>query len=94
MQNLQAQNFGCQELSLTDTHDINGGLLDLGFLKIDLMNADGVINLGVAIDPNSVGLPGGGGGIPGVGGLGNLLAPVTGLLNGLLGNLGGVVNPL
>ncbi|WP_120517633.1 hypothetical protein [Chitinophaga barathri] len=91
MQNLQPQLFGCQELSQADAHDINGGLIDLGFLKIDLVNADGKINLGITIDPNGLGgLPGGGG----TGGLGNILSPVTNLLNSLLGGLGGVVNPL
>lgn len=91
MQNLQSNNYGCQELDLQTTRDINGGLIDLGFLKIDLANTNGKINVSLTVDPNGLtSLPGSGG----TGGLGNLLSPVTNLLNSLLGGLGGIALPL
>ncbi|MGX5818293.1 hypothetical protein ACWKWU_08870 [Chitinophaga lutea] len=93
MENLQVQQFGCQELDTTVAKDINGG-----FLGLSLMNTNGKITVGAQLDTNALlsslslpGLPGsGGGGLPGLGGLNNLLAPVTNLLNSLLGNLGGL----
>lgn len=89
MENLQAQHYGCQELDTTVAKDINGG-----FLGLSITNVDGKITVGGQLDTNALlssvpGLPGtgGGGSLPGLGGLTNLLAPVTNLLNGLLGGL-------
>ncbi len=89
MENLQVQQFGCQELDTTTAKEVNGGFLSLG-----LTNNNGQITVGVQLDTNALlgslpGLPGTGGGLPGLGGLGALLAPVTNLLNSLLGGLGG-----
>ncbi|WP_126244669.1 hypothetical protein [Chitinophaga rhizosphaerae] len=89
MENLQVQNFGCQELDATTAQEVNGGFLSLG-----LNNVNGKITLGAQLDTNALlgslpGLPGTGGGLPGLGGLGDLLSPVTNLLNSLLGGLGG-----
>ena len=89
MENLQVHNYGCQELDATTTREVNGGFLSLG-----ITNVNGKITIGGQLDTNALlsslpGLPGTGGGIPGVGGLGSLLAPVTNLLNSLLGGLGG-----
>jgi hypothetical protein len=85
MESLQAHNYGCQELDATTAKDVNGGLLGLS-----LTNVDGKITVGAQLDLSGLtsGLPGGGS-LPGLGGLGNLLAPVTNLLNSLLGGLGG-----
>ena len=88
MENLQAHNYGCQELNAADVKDVNGG-----FFLLSLTNTNGKITAGAQLDTNALTsglpLPGGGGGLPGLGGLGSLLAPVTNLLNGLLGGLGG-----
>ncbi len=61
MENLQAHNYGCQELDAVTAKEVNGGL--------DL---------------------------PGTGGLGNILSPVTNLLTGLLGStgLGNLLTPV
>ena len=91
MQKLESNNYGCQELDLQTASDVNGGLIDLGFLKLDFTNTNGKINVGITVDPNGLtNLPGGGG----TGGLGNLLSPVTNLLNSLLGGLGGIALPI
>lgn len=88
MENLQVQNYGCMEMNAADVKDVNGG-----FLAFSLTNVNGKITVGAQLDTNALTsglpLPGGGGGLPGLGGLGNLLAPVTSLLNSLLGGLGG-----
>ena len=88
MESLQAHNYGCHELDATNAKDVNGG-----FLAFSITNVDGKITVGAQLDTNALtsGLPGtgGGGSLPGLGGLGDLLAPVTNLLNGLLGGLGG-----
>lgn len=88
MESLQAHNYGCQELDATNAKDVNGG-----FLAFSITNVDGKITVGAQLDTNALtsGLPGtgGGGSLPGLGGLGDLLAPVTNLLNSLLGGLGG-----
>lgn len=87
MENLQVQNFGCQELDATAAQEVNGG-----FLSLALTNVNGKLTLGAQLDTNALlgslpGLPGTGtgGGLD----LGGLLSPVTNLLNGLLGGLGG-----
>lgn len=89
MENFQVQNFGCQELDATTAQDVNGG-----FLAFSLTNVNGRLTLGAQLDTNALGLPGlpgvGGGGTD-LGGLGSILAPVTNLLNSLLGGLGGVI---
>lgn len=87
MENLQVQHYGCQELDTTSAKDVNGG-----FLALSITNVNGKITVGAQLDTNALlssvpGLPGTGGGLPGLGGLGSLLAPVTNLLNGLLGGV-------
>ena len=87
MENLQVQHYGCQELDATSAKDVNGG-----FLALSITNVNGKITVGAQLDTNALlssvpGLPGTGGGLPGLGGLGSLLAPVTNLLNGLLGGV-------
>lgn len=88
MENLQVQHYGCQELDTTVAKDINGG-----FLGLSISNVNGKLTIGAQLDTNALlssvpGLPGtGGGGLPGLGGLDGLLAPVTSLLNSLLGGL-------
>lgn len=88
MENLQVQHYGCQELDTTVAKDINGG-----FLGLSIANVNGKLTIGAQLDTNALlssvpGLPGtGGGGLPGLGGLDGLLAPVTSLLNSLLGGL-------
>ncbi|WP_295126549.1 hypothetical protein [uncultured Chitinophaga sp.] len=89
MENLQVQNYGCQELEATTAQETNGGFLSLG-----LFNNNGVISAGLNLDTNSLtsGLGNIGGGIGGgTGGVNSLLSSVTSLLNGLLGglNIGG-----
>ncbi|ATL46752.1 hypothetical protein COR50_05945 [Chitinophaga caeni] len=91
MENLQLQQFGCQELAINDLQDINGGFLNLA-------NNNGVLTL--SLDLNAIGdLLGGvglGGGNNGGGGVdigsglpvvGNLLSTLSGTLNNLLGGL-------
>jgi|GEM_PF-4835722 len=91
MENLQLQQFGCQELATNDLQDINGGFLNLA-------NNNGVLTL--SLDLNAIGdLLGGvglGGGNNGGGGVdigsglpvvGNLLSTLSGTLNNLLGGL-------
>lgn len=86
MENLQVQNFGCQELDAVAAQEVNGG-----FLSLALTNVNGKITVGAQLDSNALlgslpGLPGtGGGGLD----LGGLLSPVTNLLQSLLGGLGG-----
>lgn len=88
MENLQAHNYGCQEMNAADVKDVNGG-----FFLFSLSNTNGKISAGSQMDTSGLtsglSLPGGGGGLPGLGGLGSLLSPVTSLLNSLLGSLGG-----
>ncbi|MCK7558799.1 hypothetical protein MKQ70_28975 [Chitinophaga sedimenti] len=92
MENLQVQNYGCQELEATTAQETNGG-----FLSIGLFNNNGVLSAGLSLDTTSLvnGLGNIGGGMGGIGGgtggTNNLLGSVSNLLNSLLGgiNLGG-----
>ncbi|UYQ92963.1 hypothetical protein MKQ68_23055 [Chitinophaga horti] len=92
MENLQVQNYGCQELDATIAQETNGG-----FLTIGLFNNNGVVSTGISLDTKSLvnGLGNLGGGLGGIGGgtggANNLLGSVSSLLNSLLGgiNLGG-----
>lgn len=79
MENLQVQNYGCQELEATMAEETNGGFLTLG-----LFNNNGTISTGVSLDVNAL--------TSALGNVGSLAGGVTSLVGGLLSGLLGGLN--